>query len=155
VIRVKRPDFYFDPENPQWPDEIELAITMPTQLVEEYGSEDAARAVLQTAVDQGIAEAHAFNEKRGRGYLGAKRVLRTPFTARANSWEDFGSRLPCFVAAGDPEAAARAVAELRAFNAKYDDSWRRWKAGDRSVVFPYGTWKMWFCHGAMRAPPPD
>jgi len=37
VIRVKRPKHYFNPENPEWPEEIELRLEMPVALELDYG----------------------------------------------------------------------------------------------------------------------
>ena len=83
VVTVKRPDFYFDPDNPNWPEEVSIPIVMPKMLVEAYGSEDAAREVIQLELDRLIRKAHADNKRSGRGYAGRKRVLKTPHTARA------------------------------------------------------------------------
>jgi hypothetical protein len=155
VVTAKRPRMYLDQKSSQWPEEVELRITMPRALVDEYGDEESARAAIQAAVEQGVEQAHAAAKAQGRAFQGKDRVLKTSPMARANSWEDFRSRLPTFVAAGDRKAAASAVAELHGFHADYRDKWKRWKDGDRTVVFPYGTWKIWFCHGALRAPTPS
>jgi putative transposase len=154
VVRVKRPDVYFDANNPDWPDEVEIPIVMPEMLVQQYGSEDAARSVVQQQVDRRVHEAHAKLKHQGRGILGAKRVLKRPHTARASSWEPFGGRKPRFAAAGDPVVAQALIAQNRAFDRDYRIAWRNVKAGHHDVVFPYGTWKMSFSHGVRCRPPP-
>ncbi len=155
VVTVKRPDFYFDPDNPNWPEEVSIPIVMPKMLVEAYGSEDAAREVIQLELDRLIRKAHADNKRSGRGYAGRKRVLKTPHTARARSYERFGNRVPNFAAAGNGAVAARLIQRRRAFLETYRQAWLGWTAGERDVVFPSGTWKMRFQHAATcgRSPP--
>ena len=43
VIRVKRPAHYFDPNNPEWPEELELRLEMPVALL--GGGAGAQRAL--------------------------------------------------------------------------------------------------------------
>ncbi|HJL18830.1 MAG TPA: transposase, partial [Sandaracinaceae bacterium LLY-WYZ-13_1] len=85
VVRVERPDVWLDPDNPDWPPVAEMALEMPAMLVEAFGSEEAAREALRAKVDERAAEARAENKRAGRGYLGAKRVMKTPFDAQATS----------------------------------------------------------------------
>lgn len=154
VVRVKRPDCYFSPNNPQWPDELELQLTMPEALEAEYGAEEARRLI---AEEVRRLERKALRESKERGiaFRGVRRILRTPHTARARSYEVFGSLNPRFSAAGDREAARQRVAELRAFDADYDRALARWTAGERRHdIFPHGTWWMRVHHGARCRPPP-
>jgi hypothetical protein len=44
---------------------------------------------------------------------------------------------------------------MRKFEADYDRALARWTAGDRRVVFPYGTWWMRVHHGVRVAPRPS
>lgn len=155
VVRVERPKMYFDANNPKWPAVVELAVEMPEQVREHCGGDDEARAAIQEELDEQIQEAHAEAKRKGRPFLGAARVLKTSFKARADSWEEFGSRWPTFAAAGDVEAAASAVARLRAFRATYRECWLLVKNGERDVVFPYGTWKMAYSYGVRCEPPPS
>ena len=47
------------------------------------------------------------------------------------------------------------IARDKLWDAEYDAILTRWLAGERSVIFPYGTYKMVVLHGAnMAAPPP-
>lgn len=153
TIRVKRPAFYFDPENPEWPDELELRLEMPALLQEDYG-EDLARARIAQRVCERERAAWQKAKRSGIPFLGAKRVLRLLHTKRAKSYEVFGSINPQFAAAGNPQAATRAVQRIRLFNTQYDEALAAWTAGDRSVLFPVGTWWMHVCHGARCRPPP-
>lgn len=155
VVRVKRPDFYFDPDNPNWPDEVTIPIVMPKMLLEAFGSGDAARRAIQVELDRRVRKAHADNKRSGRGYAGRKRVLKTPHTSRARSYERFGARVPNFAAAGNGAVAARLIQRRRDFLESYRRAWLGWKAGERAIVFPYGTWKMRIHHTAecLRSPP--
>ena len=38
VVKAKRPAHYFDPDNSDWPDVIELRLEMPTPLELDYGT---------------------------------------------------------------------------------------------------------------------
>jgi len=153
IIRVKRPKHYFDAENPQWPEELELRLEMPVALELDYGAE-LARARIAERVR---AKQHdAWNEARrtGRAFIGPRRVLRLPHTKCARSSEAFGSLNPQFAAAGNRAAAAETVKCLRAFYAQYTGALARWMAGDRDACFPVGTWWMRVCHGARCGPGP-
>jgi len=154
VVRVERPDFYLDQTNEQWPEVATLPLEMPEELIEEYGSVEAARAVIASEVQRLEHEARATLAAEGRKFMGARRVLRTPHTHRASSREEFGARNPSFAAHGDVEAARRAVLARRVFNQEYDEALAKWTAGDRSAVFPAGTWWMRVHHGARCRPPP-
>jgi hypothetical protein len=157
VVRVRRPDFYFDPENPQWPDEVEIPIVMPKLLQDAFETEHAARAAIQAKLDELVRQAHRENATNGRGYAGAKRVIKTAHTRRASSPEPFGSRTPTFAAAGNSEVARKMVKRRRAFLSAYRTAWLSWKAGDHSALFPTGSWKMRVYHSARcetgRGPP--
>ena len=154
VVKVKRPAVYFDPNNPLWPDEVSIPIVMPPMLRDAYGSDDAAREVLQAEVDKLVQRAHRENEIAGTGYAGRKRVLKTPHTRRAKSFEPFGRRNPTFAAAGDPEVAARMVKQRRTFLADYRVALLAWRGGDRTAVFPPGTWNMRLHHAVACSPNP-
>ena len=155
TYRVRRPNHYYRASNPQWTDEVVLDIDMPEMLLDEYGGE-LARERIAKAVKELEHRAWQKAKEEGIAFLGPKRVLRIPHTARASSFEPFGALNPTFMAAGDPEAAAAAVAEKRAFEAAYRDALCRWQARDRRVLFPPGTWWMCVHHGARsHAPPPS
>ena len=81
-------------------------------------------------------------------------MQRTPHTARARGYEVFGKLGPRFRAAGNVELAVAKVRELRQFDADYDTALARWTAGDRSAVFPWGTWWMKMHHQVRVRPPP-
>jgi REP element-mobilizing transposase RayT len=154
VVRVPRPKGFFDPENEAFPDVAEIRVRMPQVLVDAYGSEEEARALIADRVRELERQARDALQAEGRTFVGVRGVLRTKHTKRATSWEDFGSRNPQFAAAGDREASRAAVARIRAFNTDYESALDRWRAGDRDVVFPRGTWWMRVHHNVRCHPPP-
>jgi hypothetical protein len=153
VIRTKRPNVYLDPNNPRWPEVAELELTMPESLDAAYGLEGACKRIAE-AVKRLEHEAWEEARRSGIAFKGARRVLRTPHTVRARSYEVFGKINPRFSAAGDRKAAAAKVRALRQFDAEYDAALARWTSGDRRAVFPYGTWWMRVHHHARVRPPP-
>jgi len=154
VMRIERPKMYFNPNNPDWPDEVEIPITMPRVLQEAYGSDDRSREVLQHKLDSLVRKAHRENSKSGRGYAGAKAILKMRHTRRSSSPERFGSRTPSFAAAGNAEVKRTFIQERRTFLSHHREAWLAWSAGDHTVEFPYGTWKMRVSHGARCSPAP-
>jgi hypothetical protein len=153
VIRVKRPKHYFDPDDVQWPDVLELRLEMPVVLELDYGLELARERIAERVRDK---QHQAWNQAKrtGRSFVGPRRVLKLPHTKRAKSYEVFGSLNPQFAAAGNRAAATEAVRRLRAFKAQYTHALRAWTDGDRNARFPVGTWWMRVCHGARCGPGP-
>ncbi|MGB5809286.1 MAG: transposase, partial [Polyangiales bacterium] len=153
TVTVRRPAHYFDPNNRAWPDTVALRLEMPTVLEEAYGPELARQRIAERL---GVRERKARHEstRTGKTFLGARRVLKLPFTKRASSYEVFGSLDPQFSAAGNRVAASAAVTRLRAFKAQYDQALRAWMAGRRDVCFPQGTWWMRVFHGVICGPAP-
>ncbi|MDH3622226.1 MAG: transposase [Myxococcales bacterium] len=153
VIRAERPAHYFDPNNPEWPEVIELRLQMPVALELDYGAELARERITERVRER---QHQAWNKAKrtGMAFVGPRRVLRLAHTKRAKSYEVFGSLNPQFAAAGHRSAATEAVKRLRAFAAQYQRALARWTAGDRSVCFPEGTWWMRVYHGARCGPGP-
>jgi putative transposase len=153
VIRVKRPPHYFDPNNPEWPEELELRLDMPVALDLDYGPELARQRIAERVQDK---QHQSWNKAKrtGLSFVGARRVLKFAHTKRAKSYEVFGSLNPQFAAAGNRAEATEAVKRLRAFKVQYARALGAWTAGDRSACFPEGTWWMRVCHGARCGPAP-
>ena len=153
VIRVKRPPHYFDPNNPEWPEELELRLEMPVALELDYGPELARERIAERVRDK---QHQAWNraKRAGLSFVGPRRVVKLAHTKRAKSYEVFGGLNPQFAAAGNRAAATEAVKRLRAFKAQYARALGAWTAGDRSACFPEGTWWMRVCHGARCGPGP-
>ncbi len=153
TLRVERPDFYFRPGNPDYPDLIELELHMPVALQCDYGTELAQERIAQRVRER---EHQSWEEAKrmGHSFVGLGRVLKFAHTKRASSYEEFGSLKPQFASAGNRTAAAEAIKERRLFNAQYDEALAAWTAGDRTAAFPAGTWWMRVFHGARCGPAP-
>ena len=84
VIRVKRPKHYFDPLNPEWPEEFELRLEMPVVLEVDYGPELARERIAERVRE---FQHQAWNEAKrsGLSFVGPRRVLkpRTPSGPRS------------------------------------------------------------------------
>ena len=110
--------------------------------------------MLTGVVDTLVAKARADAKAQGKAFLGATRAMKVSPYAQAKSWEDFGSRKPSFVAAGDLEVAAAEVNKKRTFERQYREAWLAYQAGAKDVEFPYGTDKMRRLYGVRCKPPP-
>ncbi|MGK4003940.1 transposase [Sorangium sp. So ce1036] len=146
VLRAMRPDVYFDPTNPRWPDEATLALTLPPGIAQE----DADRFREEVAVElEGQEEqARMAMQRQGSGVLGPVRAGEVSPYRRATSFEPARERNPTFaVGRQQPEAWQLAADAVRAFRAAYRDALASWRAGVRSAVFPVGTWCMRVLHG--------
>lgn len=152
VVRVRRPDIYLDADNPQWPESVELPLTLPHQLSRDYGDRDAACRAIQRVVDDKVQAAHAAARRDGHSFKNAEHVMRAKVTSRSASWEPFGSRFPLFSAAGNISAAARWLRCRHMFLEAYRASLERLKRGVRKVLFPPGTWKLKQSYGVSTAP---
>lgn len=146
--KMKRPDCFFDANNPNWPDEVELTLTLPPSLQEVSDDAQIREAVaLELAHQERLAQAEV--KERGWRVLGVERIRRVSPYRRAKSFDPIRGRNPTFAAGrGQRKAFFVAVAELRAFRRAYRDALDRWRAGYRQTVFPAGTWAMCSVHAA-------
>ena len=145
--RIKRPEAFFDADNPQWPDEVELSLSLPPVLQRTYGAQQVREAVAQELEHQEHL-AHREVKRRNWRVLGAERVRRLSPFQRATSFEPLRGLNPTFaVGRGQRGVFFDAVARLRAFRKAYRQALEQWRAGLRETVFPQGTWAMCRLHG--------
>jgi putative transposase len=146
---VERPDFYFDPDNPQWPKTATLRLTMPKTP---WAEEEVRQRVAQELKH---LESQAHKQVRAKGWrvFGRGAVLRSSPYERATSWEPLRSLNPSIaVGRGQRQVFFRAVKFLQAFRRAYSQALDKWRQGNRDVIFPAGTWQMSWLHGAQVAP---
>ncbi len=152
TLTVRRPDLYFDPANAQWPETIELTLTLPPALQERFSGSEVRQAVadeVQRLQHQAQQELRA----RGSRVYGAARIARMSPYQRAKSFEPLRARNPTFATGrGQRKAFFKAAQELRAFRRAYREALQRWKAGVRDVCFPAGTWMMRHLHHVIVQP---
>jgi hypothetical protein len=144
-VIATRPEVFFRSTAPA---EIELRIVQPTTA--DYEPE-RWNEMVQAAVAEEVRRARASVEASGLSFLGRDRVLKVSFLAKANLYEH---RLGI-----DPTLAAKDITKrgafLRAqklFRGAYRVALHAWRAGNRAVVFPFGTWWMRVHHGAAVVP---
>jgi hypothetical protein len=145
---AKRPQFYLDQDNPQWPATLSLTLQMPRLTIDDA----LAREMVDSEVKRLEREARETAKAKGWRVLGPDRVSSLSPFDRAKSWEPLRSRNPTFaVGRGQHEHFERAVTMLRAFRKAYHAAIKAWCHGLRDVDFPAGTWFMRW-HGAVIAP---
>lgn len=150
VMRIKRPTGYFA-ANGSCPEFVELRITRPP--LPPGWTEEMFDRELEKKIRARVAAAEAEMKRKGWRFLGRKEVLSTSFARRAASYERQRVAIPK-VAASEPRAKAYLLGVRREFLAEHRLAKERWCAGDRAVVFPFGTWWMRVHHGAEVAEPP-
>ena len=150
VLQGRRPDFYF---SSTWDKRASLGVTLPACLLE-LGEEEARRHIAER-VGHLLGQARAEIKKKRYRVLGPVAARTVSPMRRATSCETFGELQPTF-ATGPGNVAERIEAALRVieFRAAYRRAWTRYKAGERDVVFPYGTYLMRVRHGVKVAPRP-
>jgi putative transposase len=147
VLRAKRPEVYFAPTNPQWPEEATLELTLPPGIGQDAA--DGFRQKVGAELERQQGQARVEVQQKSFGVLGAERASTVSPYDRATSFEPLRDRNPTFaVGRGQGEAWRRAAAGVRAFRAAYHEALSRWRTGVRSVVFPAGTWCMRVLHAA-------
>jgi REP element-mobilizing transposase RayT len=152
VLRASKPAFYFLGlcEREPWAEVAEIQLTWPACL-REMG-EEKARALVEAELDRQEREARAFVKANGWSVMGRVGCMNVSPYRCAKSWEELGKLVPHIAAGrGQKEARLAAIARLLEFRQKHREAKARWVAGDRSVVFPAGTYWMRVHHGAAVA----
>lgn len=145
---AKRPDFYFDSENPLWPSIATLELSMPDMPMRDADARDTVAAEVERLE---LAAHEAMREKRWK-YLDAKRVAQLSPYDRAKSVEPVRERNPTFaVGRGQRDAFFHAILTVRDFRQAYRRALELWRDVSREVVFPHGTWLMRAMHQVATA----
>jgi putative transposase len=146
VLRARRPEIYFNPQNPEWPTDVALAITLPPSISD--SNADKFRHEITGRIELHERQAHAALQRQRLGFLGAARATNISPYERATSIEPLRDLNPTFaVGRRQTDAKNAAIAAVRAFRIAYRHSINQWRAGVRSVTFPAGTWWMRVFHG--------
>lgn len=142
------PSYYFCAKT--WPMHAARAVVLPACLLEL--GEATARRRLDAEVERQVGLARSeIKASRWKvlGPIGARAV--SPLD-RAKSEESFGALHPHFATGpGRVKERIEAARELKTFRADYRAAWERYKAGERDVVFPCGTYLMRVRHGVRVA----
>jgi REP element-mobilizing transposase RayT len=139
-ITVKRPGLKF--YGKKRPKELQLVLTRPPG-VDASMSDAEVRELIRARVREKEAEVLERHHKEGTGFVGAAAVraqsrLAKPSTPHGKGVKDVKPT----VSARSKWHAIAAKQQVSEFTIRYRKALTAWKAGDRDVVFPYGTWRM-------------
>ncbi|MBU1536960.1 hypothetical protein KKF84_16675 [Myxococcota bacterium] len=138
---LKRPHFYFR-TNSQMQKDATLRLCVPNAF------SDSPIDYRQNLWERLFARENEIAVERGhRGFMGKKNAMKISAFDRPR--EDLVSHtLNPRIACCDPKLMRKEKKALRAFRRAYREARAAWLQGDRSVLFPPGTWAMMFFHGA-------
>ena len=140
TIRAKRPAVWFKNDAPE-------AASLKLTPAPCFSGKVAYLNALEALVAERLTQVRVELRRQGRGFLGATRVQRTPPTDQPRSEKARLGRNPTF-SAMTRDMWLTAVRRLRAFRRAYRAAYEAWRKGDRSVLFPAGTWWLVRCAGA-------
>ena len=146
---VRRPDWFFRPDGVM-PEEAELSYAMPPTHEGMEAAEFVARIARRVGEEE--ARLRVVQREAKRPFLGVRGVLRQRWWSRPTTSEVRRQVKP--LVAGPRETCKAALEAIRSFRWSYWDALEAWRAGDRQVSFPPGTWRMRELHRASRRPPP-
>lgn len=155
-VAVKRPDHLFEKLGGDFLGGLPETGVLMYELPPSVASDERGQFIhlAEQAVHEAEEKARAENAAEGVRYLGRARCWNADpdlqGIAEEDHGEDGGSDL---ILATDVETKKEAQKELAVFYKSYVDAWKRWRDGDRGVVFPAGTWKMVRSYGANAYPP--
>ena len=151
AITARRPRWFFDRDNPDLPEEVELRFVRPAQFA--HLSEQAWRDKVKEAV--GARESKLKQQRREKGIklVGRKAVRRQSAYSQPKTTKKRGQLNPR-IAAKDTCLRMKALARYKLFEARYRDAWERYRQGERAVAFPYGTYKLRIMGHVRVEPPP-
>lgn len=149
IMSAQRPTQWFRSNNPEWTANASIPISLPPAIPETNA--DTFRQNINDELARLEAAAHASIPKHK--VLGAKRVMKIDSEHRITSFEPIRQCNPTFaVGRGNREELIKAKTAVRAFRQKYREAFDKWRNGDRSVMFPAGTYAMRVVHRANTAP---
>jgi len=138
---VPRPRHFFDPKG-SLPESVPFLLTTPPGFAT---AEDFREQVMAA-----LAEREAEAARKFAGFLGVARVLAQRATARPRKTEP-PRQLNPRVASSDRRRRIEALGRLVNFLAEYRSALREWHGGNKSVLFPSGTYEMRVTYGVACA----
>jgi putative transposase len=145
AIDAQRPDQCFSRRNPKWVATASLPISLPPSVP----SADAKtfRNDIETELAKLETAAHAVIPIND--VLGAKRATEIAPESRITSYETTRQTNPTFaVGRENAEVLKKAIQKAHDFRSAYRRAIAAWRAGDRAVEFPAGTYAMRVFHRA-------
>ena len=136
---VKRPDWFFADET-EMPAEVRLRFHRPPPF--RHLSQSAWAEMIEKAIRRKEREALEERRAEGRRVLGRGAVLAQSAFATPATSEERRTLKPT-VAARDPKVRIAAIKRRATWRASYAEALAAYRAGNASVVFPAGTYKLW------------
>jgi putative transposase len=148
TVSAQIPSQWFRSDDLSWPLEASIAVSLPPSI--SANDAQAFRDDIERELHRLEKSTHAIIP--AHKVLGAKRAAAIDPEKRITSHEPARQLNPTFaVGRGNHEALIKAKQEVRDFRQKYRQAFDAWRAGNRSVVFPAGTYMMRVVHGAIVA----
>jgi len=145
---AQRPEQWFRRGKSFWPEKSAIAISLPPSIAADDAQ--AFRDDIQRELTRLEESAQAVIPNHQ--VIGAKRATKIAPEKRITTYEPVRQLNPTFaVGRGNPEALVKAKQDVREFRRKYRQAFDAWRTGNRSVVFPTGTYMMRVVHGAIVA----
>lgn len=144
-IEAIRPNECFNPKNSEWVLHPELDVSVPPSI----DAEDVPKLIADIQSELAKLEAAARARIPKKKVLGPERATKVSPESRISSREPIRQLNPTFaVGRGQPDAIDIAKKALHEFRTAYRKALDAWRAGDRTVEFPAGTYAMRVVHGA-------
>jgi bacteriocin-like protein len=153
-LRVARPERFFrgEAEGGTWPEVAVLELVRPPGY--EELSDDELAAVIGGAIEEREARLRAEHDAAGRSFLGRHGVLGQPRHGRPRTREP-RFRISPRVACRNKWLRIERLRANRRWLTSYGEAVAHWRAGNRRVVFPLGTYLMRVVHRARCADDPS
>ena len=150
---VERPTLYFNRLDALFvPAQASLTVSRPPRFFRRLSDEELAEKVRAAVFEREKSVRAEFQRKR-KSFLGRTAVLeQSPFAIPKSTAPRFklNPRIACI----DKWKRIEAIQALAEFLKAHASALRAWVNGDRSVVFPFGTYWMSVFHRARCAPAP-
>ena len=153
-LTIKRPPKFFRGEDDggDWPDEAVLEMTRPPGYDE--WSDDELAGVIKVAIDKREQKFRDEYDAAGKAFMGRRRVREQSRHSSARTPERKFGISPRVACRNKWARIERLQSNKRWLNG-YNSALSAWRAGDRDVEFPAGTYKMRVVHGVRCARGPD
>lgn len=151
---IKRPEGFFDVVGEgscRWPEEITLEMARPPVFDDLSDPELAEIIALSIEAKEEVGRRTA--AAKGIPFVGRETILRQSRHATPSGYEPHFGIVPR-VACKDEWRRKETLRFNRDWLEWYARSLARWRAGERDVIFPYGTNKMRTLHGVRVEPRP-
>ena len=136
----KRPSWFFDPDNPDLPDEVSITLKRPVDVMPEL-ADDQLYDLLMSRVREREVMIQSERRRSNRRFMGERKVQKQRWDRQAHSHEDRFT-VGKGVRDREPRRVRAALARDRAWRLLYAEARRRMHEGERGVEFPYGTYWM-------------